>query len=566
MKKIIAVLLSLLTVSTFAGGKQDAAASGVKGPKGSLPLSDGKTTFTVFVGDTSNAVGSGAVSSFAVRDNIFSQNIVKDTGINLEITSASGLSITERLNLMLSTGTYPDIIICDSISQNDLIYYANQGIFIPMDGYDPMGYPQIKAAFDKYPSLNQILRGPDGKLYALPMVNECLHCIYQYGRFWYNMPWIRDNNRKAPETLDELTDFLRFVKNNDLNKNGKKDEIPLAFDLDNIRNFVSFIAKAYMPFVNATYYGLALDGKKIVEQYKDPNFREALKYMAGLYKEGLILPDSFTLTIDQLRTLVDGPEPVIGIYATSWITNYETFPSRRFAETFHLPALKGPKGQQNAGNGEPWSIGKPTYMITDKCKDPELAVALYNYFLDFTIMLNGYIGPKGQSWTDPDPGAVGIDGSPAKYKMLVALGSQAFNTSWAQPNPMIRTSEFRLGEQSPGGVEAKRYLETGDPSLTESISKSIAFTEQVYYWASMGNMKYTMPQSLFIPPLALDDADNARVADITATLETYKTQSFVEFIAGKRDINSNSAWNNYLAELDRLGSAELVKILQKYIK
>jgi putative aldouronate transport system substrate-binding protein len=369
-----------------------------------------------------------------------------------------------------------------------------------------------------------------------------------------------------PTTLDELTDFLRFVKNTDLNKNGRKDEIPLAFDKDNIKNFVSYIAKAYMPFVNATYFGLALNGKNIVEQYKDPNFREALKYMANLYKEGLILPDSFTLTVDQMRSLVDAPDPMIGVYATAWITNYVSFPSRRLAETFHFPALKGPTGQQNAGNGEPWSIGKPCFTITDKCKDPEKAVALYNYFLDFNIMLNGYIGPKGASWTDPDPGATGIDGSPAKYKMLVALGSQKLNSSWGQINPMIRTSEFRLSEQSPGGVEAKRYLETGDPSLTDSISKSIAFTEQFYYWASMGSMKYTMPQSLFIPPLTLNDADNARVADIDASLETYKTQAFVEFITGKRNIESNADWNTYIAELDRLGSVDLIRIMQKYIK
>jgi hypothetical protein len=56
------------------------------------------------------------------------------------------------------------------------------------------------------------------------------------------------------------------------------------------------------------------------------------------------------------------------------------------------------------------------------------------------------------------------------------------------------------------------------------------------------------------------------MADINAVLDSYKDQAFTEFIIGTRDINNNTAWNTYLADLDRLGSKELATILQKYIK
>jgi hypothetical protein len=78
-----------------------------------------------------------------------------------------------------------------------------------------------------------------------------------------------------------------------------------------------------------------------------------------------------------------------------------------------------------------------------------------------------------------------------------------------------------------------------------------------------------MPDSVFIPLMVLmvlNDADNARVADINALLESFKTQACVEFITGLRDISNDSHWNTYLAELDRLGSSEIVTIRQKYIK
>jgi hypothetical protein len=37
-------------------------------------------------------------------------------------------------------------------------------------------------------------------------------------------------------------------------------------------------------------------------------------------------------------------------------------------------------------------------------------------------------------------------------------------------------------------------------------------------------------------------------------------------VSGVRDITSNTAWNAYLADLDRIGSKDLVTIYQKYIK
>jgi putative aldouronate transport system substrate-binding protein len=388
------------------------------------------------------------------------------------------------------------------------------------------------------------------------------------GRIWYFMPWIRDNGRKVPETTEEFTDYLRWVKSGDPNGNGIADEIPMAFDTGDIRNVIAYFAKPFMPFVNTgSYFGLALDNyRNIIEQYKDPNFRESLKYLAGLYKESLILPDSFTMTRDQIKALSTSSTPILAVEAISWKTDSTPQTAERWIETFNLPPLRGPSGQRNAGNQDPWSIMGAMYIITDKCKNPELAIALYDYFLNFDVELDGYIGPKGTAWDDPDLGTTSLMGGEPYYKLLVAQGRQTNNTSWDQANPMIRSSKFRLGEQAVGAPEAKRWLETGDPSLRDFLLPNMSYAEEMWYFTSLENSKYAMPTELFIPPLSISDDDNARVSDILATLETYKDQVMVEFITGVRNINSDTDWNNYLAELDRQGSAEYVSILQKYIK
>jgi putative aldouronate transport system substrate-binding protein len=567
---VLGVLLAgVLILGMGACRRESGAAAGSSGGvarvKGSLPLADGNTTLNMFLAESG---GANVVSSYTYADNRFTKRVVDDTGVNLNITVGSAANKREQLNLILSAGDYPEVLITDTLSFNDLVYYAGQGILISLDEYDPLGYPNIKAAFDEYPALNERLRSNDGKMYALASVNDCLHCIYSGARYWYFMPWIRDNGLKMPETLDEFTEYLRYVKTHDLNGNGRQDEIPMALEKARLNEFISFLAKPFMPFVRSgNYFGLALDNGKVTEQYKDSRFREALKYMAGLYREGLILADSFSMTQDQLRALVTADTPVLAVVGAPWVNNYTVQPSARHMDFFELRALKGPNGERHAGNQDPWSILSATYYVTDKCKDPELAVALYDYFINFDVQMDSYIGPKGEAWVDAVPNTKSILNLPASHRMIATYGSQPFNATWDQAAPMIRNKKFRGGEEAEGVDDMIRWLRTGDLSLRDSLLNNAAFTnEGTWYLTSWMNEEWTMPQSFFIPPIAFDDNDNSRISDINAVLETFKQQVMVEFITGVRNINDDGAWNNYLAELDRLGSAEMAGIIQKYIK
>jgi putative aldouronate transport system substrate-binding protein len=272
------------------------------------------------------------------------------------------------------------------------------------------------------------------------------------------------------------------------------------------------------------------------------------------------------MTRDQVMALTGAEPPVLAVQGVAWMNDFNVQPSVRWIETFNLPALKGPDGQRNAGNQDPWSIITPMYFVTNKCKDPELAVALYDYFVKFDVMMDGYIGPKGIGWAEPDPGETSLSANTPLYKLLVTYGSQPHNSSWDQANPMLRSSAFRLGEQATGAPDARRWLETGDPSLRDKLLVNNSYAEEMWYFTSLENSKYAMPQSMFIPPMAMNEADNTRVSDIRAVLDPFLERACVEFITGMRNIGSDADWNNYLAELDRMNSKEIVSILQKYIK
>jgi putative aldouronate transport system substrate-binding protein len=567
MKKLFVIFFCFLTaVSLFAGG-QGAGGTGASGAsgktsrtgaKGSLPLATNKPVLTMYIAGGINEV----TTSFDYKDNLFTKKVVDETGIDLRVTGTPSADARERLNVLMNTGDYPDIISGDL----DIEYYAKQGSIIALDPYDPLSFPNIKRIFTETPEAPVLLTASDGKMYALPAINQCLHCTYSAGRIWFYMPWVRDTGRKTPQTLDEFTDFLRFAKNNDPNKNGKKDEMGIVFNKDDILNFIAKIAKAYMPFVQNRYYGLTLDNsKKIVEQYRDPAFREALKYIAGLYKEGLIERDSFSMTSEQEMGIVRSEEPIAAAVGTSWINGQALPGTQRFLEYFYVPALKGPTGQQWATNQDVYGDIWPIFYVTDKCKDPELAIAFYDYFNN-PDMREWPGGPKGVTWDDADPGAVGYDGQPAKTKALMEFGTQPINSAWH--NNYIRTTSqaMRNSLQVPGVLEMQRFMNTMDKSLEPQILANTAYLEYMFYYTSMDATKHALPASGFVPPLVMSDVDNARVADINAVLDPFQKQAFVEFITGVRDINNNSHWNAYLTELDRLGSPEMVSIRQKYIK
>jgi putative aldouronate transport system substrate-binding protein len=539
-----------------AGSSSSTGATNLIG-KGTLPLTKADVTFTVLISSPG-----GLVPSYDYKDNLFTKKVTDQTGVKLEFISASYADFNTRVNTMLNTGTYPDLIF-SGISWESLDYYYNQGIVISLDKYDPMSYPRIKAAFDEYPLFNSILKSNNGQLLALPAVNDCLHCIYSNGRAWYYMPWVRDKyNFKTPETIQDLDAYLRYVKANDMNGNGNpNDEIPMAFN--DMKAAVSYIAKSFMPWNND---GLALRNGKVWEQYKENDFREALKVMAGWYRDGLIAQNSLTMGWDELLALGEANPPIVAVVANSWSNWFTTAPGDRWIDTWQMPQLTGPTGQRWGANNTPTTVGWPGFIITDKCKDPALAIALYDYLIDFEVELDSYVGPKGTAWTDPDPGAKGLNGLPARYKLLVTYGSQAPNSSWDQASPMIRNSAFRLGEQASDTDIAARWWATGDASLKASLLANNSYNEQMQYKLASDQQKWAIPWDYVIPPVVLTEADQNRASDIRATLSGQRDTAWAEFIAGIRDLNNDSVWNAYLRDLDSLGAAELASIYQKYIK
>ena len=570
MKKLIFIFVMFLAAAlVFGGGSNQPAGAAQKSQmdgrvKGSLPLSDGSVTFSVFMGGLSNFV-----TSFDYADNAMTKKLTDETGIKLDIIASSTTDANTRRNVLFSSGDYPDLVLGNYISRDFMTTYANEGILIPLDEYNPTDYPRIKALWEEYPSVYSVIRGSDGKIHALPAINDCQHCVDDGARVFSYMPWLRDNyNNKIPTNLDEFITYLRYVRDNDINGNGdKNDEIPFLFRGDQQRRPIALFAKMFMPFVTGPDWGYTMENGNVIAQYKDPRFREALKVMNQLYRENLIYHDSFSTNANQLIALVESEFPTVAMMVGQHLSGMTYGTGERRIDYNLMQVLAGPTGLRYGSNNHPWWVVNLGLFITDKCKDPALAIAMYDYLLRTDVALGTYIGLKGEAWDDADPGTLGINGQPALYKYLITWNGpdQKVNMGWNQQGTFPQSLSFRLGEQAMGFDIVKRWMQTGDPSLRNQILNNPSYFETHNYLSLEGRRELWMPIDVFVPPFTANVVDTAKLADINTPLNSFIDQACAQFITGDRDINNEAAWNAYLQELDRMGAAEKVSIIQKYV-
>jgi putative aldouronate transport system substrate-binding protein len=555
MKKFLLTVLTVtLGCAVILGCTAKSGTAAGAGTQKSGAIANGDVTMRIFVGHPYGANN----TSYAYEDNWYTRDISDRTGINIIAESSSAADMATRVSTILNTGDYPDAFYGRSFSKNDLDFYAQQGIFISLDKYDLTKYPNIKRLMDQYPQVIESITGADGKIYGLPAFNDCIHCVFDYGAVNYYMPFIRDNNLSRPTTYDEFLAYLRWVKANDANGNGdKNDEIPMLWN--DVNRAISFWARNYMPYVEG---GITVLNGKVTEQYKQNEFRDTIRLMTTIYKEGLVPEDTFTMTGDDRASIQNSVVPIMAssIGRNNGANRGTPEGVRRWIEYNLFPPLVGRTGEAYAG----WvpDFGTQGMIITDKCKDPEKAIALYDFILSFENQVSNYYGPKGYAWDDPDPDMLSFLGTPALFKVI--SDRPELNTSW-QSGLQGYLKEYRYGQQAPNITEVREWLDTANPALREAVATNPSFYEEFYYIFFEPHQDKALPVDRYLPPIGMNDVDANRLADINAVLTPYYDQAMMEFITGSKDINRDSDWNAYLSQLDAIGAGERAAIYQKYI-
>lgn len=184
---------------------------------------------------------------------------------------------------IISSGdTDADIIKIPDNDPNQV--YIKSGLFVPLDEFfDYM--PNYTKWLSANPVEKAELTAEDGHIYYVPGLNvgdDYQPCLM------YNQVWLDKAGIKAPETLDDFVELLRYFKENDMNDNGDPDdEIPMC------------VTKEFFPYMFGPAFGLDLvsgfqadENGNVEYAYADAeNYKKYLEFLNGLYEEGLLDPD-----------------------------------------------------------------------------------------------------------------------------------------------------------------------------------------------------------------------------------------------------------------------------------
>ncbi len=562
MRKLL-LCIALIAVSTgllmAAGQTEGAAGTAVAvNPPGTYPIVDELVTIDVMT-------RYGAVESDGnYQDAAFTSWFEDLTNVRVSFVDiVEAQAWQERLNLVLASGDLPDTIMVQGVMSGQEVFTNGVfGNFMPVDDLIENWMPALSATLERDASYAAQLVMPDGKRYSFPSLEgTCYHCTMSR-KMWVYTPWLEELGLDVPETTEEFYRMLVAFKNDDPNRTGRADTIPLtgaATGAWNAQPLAPYIMSSFIYTDPANF--LKRDGGRLSFVANTNEWREGVRYMARLYREGLMQPDWFTQDAGQLRASVESPGPaLVGAVPAGW---YGVFSingwdgSGRFADFQPIAPLAGPAGVRQAVFG-PYAVSHHT-VISSTSRNAEVIARLNDWFFESVEnreIGNNWIWPDvDYRWLTEEEKAAGEllarDFSIAEYVHIreQTYGEDRFWDGWRRLAPMWMV----------GGGNAMPPEWADDPTKQEW---RLAEATRDLYEPYRG--EHYMPPGLVVADELQDELADVRQLIIGVSgAPGLVEQFYAEFVTGARDIDNDAQWRSYVTELERAGVNRYVQIMQE---
>lgn len=118
------------------------------------------------------AVVIGADSSVPTKDKEMTKKITEETGIPIEWQEIPADGSAEKINLMLTSGEYPDVF-WNGISSDMAVQYSDQDIFVPTEDLIDQYAPKLAQIFKDHPSISRAPQHPTAIAMASLILKRC---------------------------------------------------------------------------------------------------------------------------------------------------------------------------------------------------------------------------------------------------------------------------------------------------------------------------------------------------------------------------------------------------------
>ncbi len=365
----VVVMIAMCFLPVFAKGTQETAtkSSEVGFNKEGLPIVDDTYTLT-FTGMNMNTTRVGRYDETDMM-----KKLESDTNVKIVWNMIPQASWKEKKNLMIASGEYPDGFMGPmSITADEAQQLGAEGILIPLEDLIKEYAPNIQKIIDANPTYKAQITSPDGHIYAISawqdMGFDSLSCAI------INKTWLDKLGLDVPETTEEYYQALKAFKENDMAGNGKT--VPLSFLYEESSDLNREVKREFewlfLPFGVAetpTHIMIEDDGSVVFTAAQD-GYKEAIKYIHRLYKEGLIDQEIFS----QDRTMLTNKIRQMNVGSYTDYRLKSSMASEEIQDNFtFLPALEGPNGERRWLRAKA-GMSDGAFALTNKCKNPEIAI------------------------------------------------------------------------------------------------------------------------------------------------------------------------------------------------
>lgn len=462
----------------------------------------------------------GDSSNHTWAENAFFTRMQDKTGLSFTFDEFTDYQKwQEAKTAMLTTCVLPDVLFKAELTTREQIEYAESGKLIDLKPLLAENAPNLWALLQAHPDWLEAITLPDGKIVALPSINE----LPAQNAMWINRTWLDALKLDTPTDLSSLIAVLRAFKTGDPNGNGAADEIPLTFlgpwDLKFLAHAVGLVANDDNVYVDET--------GTVQFMPEQAGYLELLSTLSDMYTEGLLDSNGF-YTSDTFRAVTDskaaatygvffGPNPVN-------LLPYETAAQYELL----LPLACNGKQIYRDVNGQ---LMLGTFAITSACDDPAALLQWVDVLYTEAGAIEAMAGKDGTDYIVAEDGKWNYAGDMETLSSYILYGLSIYdsgNMPWLFPLSFYN-----------------RYN-------NESIAKV--------------NAELTQLQNFIIKPFptyTLTPAQEDEIAPIQSELGRYVDESMARFVIGEWDIHDSDAVAAYQAGLTEHGKAALLAFWQE---
>ena len=512
----------------------------------------------------------GAMQAASITDwdnNLMTQAVEEQFNVDIEfmmLPSASG-DWTTKVTLMATSGadTMPDMLMGDGVvSSSQQLELGEAGVFQPIEDYvnDPAKTPFFNALpADIKAELLAVMQQPDGHIYGFadhtsnPSTNNP-------EKMWINSAWLETLKLETPKTTEDLKNVLIAFRDGDPNGNKIQDEIGVygrrqGWGEDTVACLMnSFVETSWN---NGKFNGgLACDqetGNTVVAPWITDGWKEGIKYMADLYKEGVFSAAIFTDDATTYRGTLNLNPAIVGLTdmaSNTWITEEEI----RNQYSYIVP-FEGPEGYawfpERCASFNTEVVFTCTGEVLDKCIAIQDACYDHSTPESLGIVRMGR-GVYGVDWTD-DPEVLKTTSN-----LYVEVGLIE-ELTYAQLNKKPDQHNWNWGGFGAGAPENGVVWGQGANLYDGVYNIDTDPSAWMLEFLNAADSEKHGPKTLPVLNFTVEEKDS--LGDIRSNIVSYVNSFLAECVTGVQDVEKN--WDAYVKEIERLGLQQWLDVAQK---